>query len=507
MSSSPTRQESHPAAWPAFGSLVIGFFMILLDATIVTVAMPRLMADLHASITDAVWVTSAYLLACAVPLLITGRLGDRLGPKRVYLAGLAVFTVSSLWCGLSGDIGMLILARAVQGFGAALMSPQTMSVITRLFPPDRRGMAMGLWGSVAGVATAIGPIAGGLIVDGLGWEWIFFVNVPVGIIGFLAVLRFVPNLETTSRKLDWIGVALSAIAMFCIVFALQEGARHEWGSVPITIGDAAIAVPLVPTLVLGTIVLAVFIWWQTRADEPLVPLALFRERNFTGANITIMMIGAISASIMIPIMLYAQDVLGLTPTEAAMVVLPSAVIGFFGAPIVGRLQRSVSNRLLASIGVISFTLSSLWYAFAFIPNQSVWMLVAVSALMGVANSFTWGPTSTTAMRDISPSLSGAASGVYNTTRQTGSVVGTAALTSVMSARIAANLDERGVDAGSTGQIEAASGGADLSSAPPEMTAAYAAGLGEAMLLLVALGVIGSLSIFIWEPYRRSTEKA
>ncbi len=150
MSSSPTRQESHPAAWPAFGSLVIGFFMILLDATIVTVAMPRLMADLHASITDAVWVTSAYLLACAVPLLITGRLGDRLGPKRVYLAGLAVFTVSSLWCGLSGDIGMLILARAVQGFGAALMSPQTMSVITRLFPPDRRGMAMGLWGSVAG---------------------------------------------------------------------------------------------------------------------------------------------------------------------------------------------------------------------------------------------------------------------------------------------------------------------------------------------------------------------
>ena len=135
------------------------------------------------------------------------------------------------------------------------------------------------------------------------------------------------------------------------------------------------------------------------------------------------------------------------------------------------------------------------------------MLVAVSALMGVANSFTWGPTSTTAMRDISPSLSGAASGVYNTTRQTGSVVGTAALTSMMSARIAANLDERGVDAGSTGQIEASSGGADLTSAPPEMTAAYAAGLGEAMLLLVALGVIGSLSIFIWEPYRRSTEKA
>ena len=194
--------------WPALWSIVLGFFMILVDTTIVTVAIPRMQEDLGADLTGLLWVTSAYLLAYAVPLLITGRLGDRLGLKSVYLVGLVVFTASSLWCGLAGSVEMLIVARVVQGLGAGMMTPQTMSMITRMFSPQRRGQAMAVWGATAGVASLVGPVLGGLLVDGPGWEWIFFVNVPVGVLAIALVLRNVPRFPRRSHSFDWLGVAL-----------------------------------------------------------------------------------------------------------------------------------------------------------------------------------------------------------------------------------------------------------------------------------------------------------
>jgi EmrB/QacA subfamily drug resistance transporter len=211
--------------WPALWALVIGFFMILVDTTIVSVANPAIKAALDPetnNLDNVVWVTSAYLLGYAVPLLITGRLGDRFGPKNIYLIGLTVFTLASLACGLSPTLGALIAFRAVQGLGAALMTPQTMAVITRTFPPDKRGAAMGLWGATSGVAMLVGPLAGGLLVDGFGWEWIFFINIPVGIVGFVLAWILVPNLETHPHKFDLVGVFLSAAALFLIVFGLQE---------------------------------------------------------------------------------------------------------------------------------------------------------------------------------------------------------------------------------------------------------------------------------------------
>ncbi len=192
--------------------------MILVDTTIVSVANPAIKAALDPdtnNLDNVVWVTSAYLLAYAVPLLITGRLGDRFGPKRIYLIGLVVFTLASLWLRALGHRSrLLIIARAVQGLGAALMTPQTMAVITRTFPPDRRGAAMGLWGATAGVATLVGPLAGGLLVDGFGWEWIFFINVPVGIVAFVMAWVFVPNLPTHPHRFDIVGVVLSAVGLF-----------------------------------------------------------------------------------------------------------------------------------------------------------------------------------------------------------------------------------------------------------------------------------------------------
>src|ERR1700755_1169524 len=225
-SAAPTPEEKDP--WPALFALCLGFFMILVDTTIVSVATPAIIDDLDASVNNVVWVTSAYLLAYAVPVLITGRLGDRLGPKNLYITGLAVFTLASLWCGLTGSIEMLIIARVVQGLGASMITPQTMAIITRIFPPARRGAAMSLWGATAGVATLVGPILGGVLVDGFGWEWIFFINVPVGALGLVLAYRLVPTLETHTHRFDWLGVALSGVGMFLLVFGIQEGHQKSW---------------------------------------------------------------------------------------------------------------------------------------------------------------------------------------------------------------------------------------------------------------------------------------
>jgi EmrB/QacA subfamily drug resistance transporter len=263
--------------WPALWSLIIGFFMILIDTTIVSVANPAILRGLHTDIDSVIWATSAYLLAFAVPLLITGRLGDRFGPKRLYLAGLVIFTLASFWCGFAGSIGALIAARAVQGVGGSLISPQTMAVITRIFPPEKRGAALGLWGATAGVATLVGPIAGGLLVDGLGWEWIFFVNVPIGVVGFVLALKFVPNLPTHPHRFDVLGVLLSAVGLFLLVFGLQEGEHYDWGVIagPITVWGLIVA---------GVVVLAAFLVEQRFTKrEQLVPLDLFKDRNFSCA--------------------------------------------------------------------------------------------------------------------------------------------------------------------------------------------------------------------------------
>ena len=254
--------------------MMVGFFMILLDSTIVAVANPSIMAKLGTGYDTVIWVTSAYLLAYAVPLLVAGRLGDRFGPKNLYLLGLAIFTAASLWCGLSGTIGMLIAARVVQGIGAGVLTPQTLSVITRIFPPERRGMAMSVWGATAGVATLVGPLAGGVLVDALGWAWIFFVNVPIGIIGLGLAVWLMPDLPTHKHRFDLVGVGLSGVAMFLIVFALQEGQAGGW------------APWIWAVFVAGVGFMTAFVYWQSiSTDEPLIPLDIFRDRDFSLANL------------------------------------------------------------------------------------------------------------------------------------------------------------------------------------------------------------------------------
>jgi EmrB/QacA subfamily drug resistance transporter len=452
--------------WPALWAMVIGFFMILVDSTIVSVATPAIMTGLDADVNSVIWVTSAYLLAYAVPLLITGRLGDRIGPKYVYLAGLALFTVASLWCGLTGSIEMLIVARVVQGLGASLMTPQTMAVITRTFPAASRGQAMALWGATAGVAILVGPLLGGLLVDGPGWEWIFFINVPVGIVAFALASRLVPRLETHSHSFDWIGVALSSIGMFLLVFGIQEGETYNWGTI-----KGIISVPLL--IGLGVVVLGVFIWWQSRIrTEPLVPLALFRDRNFSMSNIAISAVGFAITAMAFPFMLYAQVVRGLSPTQAALLLVPMAVLSGALAPVAGQLIDRVHPRAVTSFGLLACSVSLFWLSRVTTPDTAVWELLLPMALMGIANAFMWAPLAATATRNLPLSFAGAGAGIYNTTRQVGAVLGSAAIAALIEARLTANLP--GVPQGAAPRT-----GTTL---PPQVADGFATAMSQSLLL-------------------------
>ena len=482
--------------WPALWSIVLGFFMILVDTTIVTVAIPRMQEDLGADLTGLLWVTSAYLLAYAVPLLITGRLGDRLGLKSVYLVGLVVFTASSLWCGLAGSVEMLVLARVVQGLGAGMMTPQTMSMITRMFSPRQRGQAMAVWGATAGVASLVGPVLGGVLVDGPGWQWIFFVNVPVGVLALLLVLRNVPRFPRRSHSFDWLGVVLSATGLFLLVFGIQEGDTYDWGEITdsLVIGPVDTGVPVgVPALIVsGVLVLAVFVLWQAvMRREPLVPLSLFRDRNFSVANVAIAMMGATVLSFAIPTTLYFQQVLGMSPTQAALMTAPSAVLSLVLAPVVGRWMSTHDPRPLALIGFASLAGGLLWLALLMDPGASVILLLLPFVLIGIGNACIWGPLSLTATRNLPPSQAGAGSGVYNEMRQVGSVLGSAGIATLMADRIAARLGE--ATGGRVGEADAPASGAV--SLPEALRSPFAAAMADAMWLPVGLAAVGLLAAF------------
>lgn len=462
--------------WPGLWALVIGFFMILVDTTIVSVANPAIKAALDAdtnNLDNVVWVTSAYLLTYAVPLLITGRLGDRFGPKRVYLVGLAIFTLASLGCGLSDSLGMLVAMRAVQGFGASLMTPQTMAVITRTFPAAHRGAAMGLWGATAGVATLVGPLAGGLLVDAFGWEWIFFINLPVGVVGFVLAWMLVPDLETHPHRFDLVGVVLSALALFLIVFGLQEGEHYDWAPwVWAMIGG-------------GLVVLALFVWSQARSrTEPLVPLELFRDRNFSLANLAITTVGFTVTSMSLPLMFFMQLARGLTPTEAALLMVPMAVIsGALAAP-AGRLLDRVDPRALLVPGLLLVAVSLFWYAALMNADAPIWVFLLPSAVMGVGNAGMWGPLATTATRNLPPRQAGAGSGIYNTTRTVGSVVGSASIAAFMQGRLEANLP---------GASDATGGFGD-GALPPYVVEGFSNAMAQAVLLPAGVMLVGVVAV-------------
>ncbi|MPY53874.1 DHA2 family efflux MFS transporter permease subunit [Streptomyces acidicola] len=452
--SSPSAAGSAPSpawvparAWAALAALSLGLFMIVVDVSIVAVAVPAMARALDADLTSVVWVTSAYLLAYVVPMLFTSRLGDRYGPKRVFVAGLVVFTAASLGSGLSGTVGMLIAARTVQGFGAALLTPQTLTLITHLFPGGERGRAMGVLGGVSALAGVTGPLLGGVLVDGLGRQGIFYVNVVVGAAALALSLRVIPDVRPgRAHRFDLLGIVLSGSGLFLVVFGVQNGRTHDWGPL---IGPFTV----LQTIAAGVFLLAAFLLTQARAGsghgrEPLLPLAVFADRGFAAGTAVTVVLGFAMTGMLLPLIVHLQDALGLSPTAAGLVSAPMALVSGVLAPLTGRLSDRVGGRPLLVAGLLVMALGLALIAVRMAPGVPAVQLVPGLLLTGAGMGLVLVPVNTVAMGTVPAEQRAAASGIFFTGRQLGSVLGSAATGVLLQARISVRVaDEARTAAG------------------------------------------------------------
>lgn len=410
-------------AWRALAALCLGFFMSLMDQTVFAVATPEIMEAFDARLDQVVWVTSIFLLFFVVPLLVTGRLGDRYGQRTLFQVGVGVFTLAAMAAMFAPTLEWLITARAFQGLGAAILSPQTMSVINRVFPREKRGAALGVWGTVGSVATLVGPVAGGFLVGTFGWQGAFFLHLPLGILAIVLAGMWVPRMPTFARRLDPVSVIVSLAAMGSLVVAIQRGPGLGWPTWSWLL--------LLNGLVFFVLFLRLQLSAPRRGTEPLVPLSLFRNRNYAIGAFSVSTLGFSSASMMLPIMLWLQDGRGLGAQEAGLMLVPMAVVAAVASPLVGPAADRIHPRVLSVVGFSMMVLSLLMVRWIMLHDASFLLFFVAAALLGAANGFVWAPNSATAMRTIDIAHMGAASGVYNTTRQAGAVIGAAAVGAAM----------------------------------------------------------------------------
>jgi EmrB/QacA subfamily drug resistance transporter len=424
--------------WLVLVFLSLGFFMILLDTTIVNIAIPAMISGLNSSLDQILWVVNAYLLAYAVLLITAGRLGDFFGPRRLFAIGLVVFTVASALCGFAQDANQLIAARILQGIGGAILTPQTLSIITVIFPPERRGAAFGVWGAVAGVATVTGPTLGGFLVTYINWRWIFFVNVPFGLVALAGALLVVPDLRPGRRhRLDIVGVLLASASLFLIVFGLVEGERFNWGAIwgPITIPEIIVA---------GVVLFAIFVIFERFQAEPLMPLSLFSNRNY---SITIWVSAAVAFGMLgffIPVTIFFQSVLGFSALKAGLTFLPMSLVSMVVAPIAGRMSDRFGGKYILVAGLTLFAAGMGLVVLVISLNATQATFWGPAALAGLGLGMTFAPLTTVAMRNVKPHMAGAASGVLNTVRQVGGAIGSAVIGAVLQNRLATQLHDQAV---------------------------------------------------------------
>ncbi len=421
--------------WLVLLVVSLGFFMTLLDLTIVNIAIPNMITKLHASLDDVLWVINAYALVLAVLVITAGRLGDLIGPRTLFLAGVAVFTVASAACGFSPSPGWLIGFRAVQGLGAAMLMPQTLTIITNTFPPERRGAAFGVWGAVAGVATIAGPTLGGLLVTAFDWRYIFFVNLPIGVAVLVLTVLIIPDLRLGRRhRIDIPGVLLATAALLAICYGLVEGQKYDWGTI-----TSFISIPLI--LGAGVVLLVVFLLYQklTQDREPLIPFAVFRDRNFSVMNWVSGVLAIGMMGIFLPFTIYLQSVLGFTALKAGLTLAPASLISIFVAPVAGRMTDRIGGKYILMSGLILFGAGMGWLALIARPDSSWQSFLAPLIVAGFGMGCVFAPLITVAMRNIQPQMAGAASGVLNTVRQVGLVIGTAAVGALLQNRLVSTM--------------------------------------------------------------------
>jgi EmrB/QacA subfamily drug resistance transporter len=407
--------------WWTLAAVAFGLFMIMLDNTIVNVALPSIEADLHMSISALEWIVTGYALTFAAFLITGGKLGDLYGRRRLFILGLAIFTLASLACGLAPSAGFLIGARVVQGVGAALMNPASLSIVTATFPPRQRGQAIGIWAGVSALALAIGPLLGGLIVDNISWNWIFYVNVPVGVLGIVVARLVIEESRDTSHEqsIDLPGLVTSGLGLLALTYALIEGNRHGWASAEI-VGLFAAAAAL----------LVAFVLLERHQRLPMLDLSLFRIPSFLGANLVAMLVSLGMFGVFFFVSLYVQNILGYSPTKAGAVFLPMTLLIIIVAPIAGKLFDRVGGRWLMGGGMSLVGVSLLVYQFAGV-HSGFWTLLPAMLLGGVGMAMTMSPMTAVAMSSVPTDKAGVGSGVLNSFRQVGGSLGIAVLGAIL----------------------------------------------------------------------------
>ncbi len=414
-----------PRRWWSLGALAFSLFMIYLDTTVVNVALPAIQADLGVSLAELEWTVNAYTLTFAVLLLSGGKLADFLGRRRIFLVGLFVFTSSSLVCGLAGSGAMLIAARAVQGGGAALMLPATLSIISVTFHPRERGTAFGVWAASSGIGAALGPLVGGALVEGVDWRWIFYVNVPVGVIGFFAARVLVPESRDSSaeQRLDLPGLALSGAALFALTFALVEGNRYGWSSGLIT-----------ACFVTAVIAFAGFLAVEAWSRLPMLDLRLFRSGAFTGANVVSLLSFLALFGVFFFVSIYMQRILGYSALKTGAAFLPFSVLVAVSVPFAGRLTDRVGARWPLTAGMASLAAGLLLLS-GIDVDSTFWDLLPGFVLGGIGIGLTIAPANAAVLGSAPDAKAGVASAVVNTFRQTGGVLGVALMGAIVASRI------------------------------------------------------------------------
>jgi len=408
--------------WWALGAMCFALFMIMLDNTVVNVALPSIQRSLHASTASLEWTVNAYTLSFAVLLVTGGRLGDLFGRRKLFLAGVVVFAGSSAAIGFSPNDTWLVAWRAVQGSGAALMMPATLSIITNAFPAEERGRAIGTWAGVSALALAIGPVLGGFLVESVSWQSIFFLNLPVAVaavfVTFFAVRE--SRDETVARTVDLPGVGTLTIGLAALVLALIKGNGWHWGSTRELV--------LYATALIG---LSSFALIETRRRVPMVDFSFFRSRSFLGANIVAFIVSFAMLAMFFFLALYMQNIRGYTPLQAGVRFLPSTLMIVLIAPIAGRLADRVGPRPLMTFGLLCVSGSLLWQSSLTISSAYSALLPGF-VLMGIGMAFVMSPMSTAAMNAVEPAKAGVASGILSMSRMVGGTFGVAVLGALVS---------------------------------------------------------------------------
>jgi EmrB/QacA subfamily drug resistance transporter len=406
--------------WFTLAAVSFGLFMIMLDNTVVNVALPAIQRDLGADLSELQWVVTGYALTFAALMLIGGKVADAYGRRLIFVVGIAVFTLASLWCGLAGSGSELIAARVLQGVGAALMNPATLSIIAATFPPRQRGTAIGIWAGVSALALAIGPLTGGLITEHLDWSWIFFVNVPIGIVAIAASFLFIDeSRDETHARLDLPGLAASGVGLFALTYALIEANTYGWGSTRI-LGAFALA---------GVALLA-FVLLERYQRDPMLPLELFRNGTYSGANLVTLLVALAMFGIFFFLSLYMQNILGYSAVETGAAFLPLTILIILIAPIAGKTSDRFGSRGLMTAGMILIAVQLLYFSRLGL-DASFWNLLPGFLLGGVGMALTMTPSAAAATRSVSVDKAGVGSAVLNASRQVGGSIGIAVMGAIV----------------------------------------------------------------------------